>query len=100
MSPLMLTLAAELADAEADSDAAALAAIAWRLYGQAGEGLAEITRLRAVIYIAWNRPRELGHARMGNAWRSSAGARAGRGPGVMSVVATGCGLDRWRAGRG
>ncbi len=56
MSPLMLTLAAELIDAEADGDAAALAAIAWRLYGQAGEGLAKITRLQAAIHTAWNRP--------------------------------------------
>src|SRR5690348_2112808 len=32
MSPLMLTLAAELTDAEEDGDAASLAAIAWRLF--------------------------------------------------------------------
>ena len=57
MSPLMLTLAAELTDAEADGDAASLATIAWRLYGEAGEGLAEIGRLRAAIRAAWNRPR-------------------------------------------
>ena len=58
MSPLMLTLAAELTDAEADGDAASLAAIAWRLFGQAGEGLAEISRLRAAVHAAWHRPQE------------------------------------------
>jgi hypothetical protein len=52
----MLNLAAALTDAEADRDAASLAAIAWRLYGEAGEGLAEIGRLRAAIHAAWNRP--------------------------------------------
>jgi hypothetical protein len=57
MSSMMLTLAAELTDAEADGDAASLAAIAWRLYGQAGEGLVQIGRLRAAIHAAWNRPR-------------------------------------------
>ena len=56
MSPQMLTLAAELTNAEADGDAASLAAIAWRLYGQAGEGLAEIGRLRAAIHAAWHQP--------------------------------------------
>ena len=37
MSPMMFTLAAELTEAEADGNAASLAAIAWRLYGQVGE---------------------------------------------------------------
>ena len=56
MSPQMLTLAAELMEAEADGDAVSLAAIAWRLFGEAGEGLAEICRLRAAIHAAWSRP--------------------------------------------
>ena len=54
----MLNLAAELTDAAADDDAASLAAIAWRLYGEAGENLAEIGRLRAALHAAWNRPQE------------------------------------------
>jgi hypothetical protein len=52
----MLALAAELTDAQARGDAVSLAAIAWRLYGEAGEGLAEIGRLRAAVHAAWNRP--------------------------------------------
>lgn len=56
MSPQMLSLAAELIEAEADGDAVSLAAIAWRLFGEAGEGLAEIGRLRAAIHTAWSRP--------------------------------------------
>ena len=56
MSPQMLGLAAELIEAEADGDAVSLAAIAWRLLGEAGEGLAEIGRLRAAIHSAWSRP--------------------------------------------
>ena len=59
MSPLMFTLAAELTDAEADGNAQSLAAIAWQLYGQVGEDLAEIARLRAAIHAAWNRSREM-----------------------------------------
>ena len=59
MSPLMFSLAAELTDAEADGNAASLAAIAWRLYGQVGEGIAEIGRLEAAIHAAWNRPQTL-----------------------------------------
>ena len=58
MSPLMFTLAAELTDAEADGNAASLAAIAWQLYGQVGEGIAEISRLQAAIHAAWNRPQK------------------------------------------
>jgi len=54
----MLTLAAELTDAQAQGDAESLAAIAWQLYGAVGEDLAEIARLRAAIYAAWNRPQE------------------------------------------
>lgn len=54
----MLGLAAELTDAQAHDDAEALAAIAWRLYGDVGEDLAEIGRLRAAVHAAWNRPHE------------------------------------------
>jgi hypothetical protein len=54
----MASLAAELTDATAEGDAESLAAIAWRLYGEAGENLAEIDRLRAAIHAAWNRPPE------------------------------------------
>ena len=54
----MLTLAVDLTDAAADGDAESLAAITWRLYGEAGENLAEIGRLRAAVRAAWNRPQE------------------------------------------
>ena len=54
----MFTLAAELTDAQAHGDTASLAAIAWHLYGAVGEDLAEIARLRAALYAAWNRPQE------------------------------------------
>ena len=54
----MLTLAADLTDATADRDPAALAAIAWQLYGEAGENLAEIGRLRAAVHAAWSRPQD------------------------------------------
>jgi len=54
----MLYLAAELTDAQARDDAKSLAAIAWQLYGAAGDDLAEIGRLRAAIHAAWNRPKE------------------------------------------
>ena len=56
MSPQLLSLAAELIEAEADGDAVSLAAIAWRLFGEAGEGLAEIGRLRVAVHTAWSRP--------------------------------------------
>ena len=52
----LLTLAGDLTGAAADDDAASLAAIAWRLYGEAGENLAEIGRLRAALHAAWTRP--------------------------------------------
>ena len=52
----MASLAAELTDATAEGDAESLAAIAWQLYGEAGENLAEIRRLRAAICAAWSRP--------------------------------------------
>jgi len=54
----MLNLASELTDAGADGDATSLAAIAWRLYWEAGESLAEVGRLRAAIHDAWNRPQK------------------------------------------
>ncbi len=54
----MLHLAADLTEAQARDDAVSLAAIAWRLYGAAGEDLAEISRLRAAIHAAWTRPQE------------------------------------------
>jgi hypothetical protein len=53
----MLTLAAALTEATAEGDAGSLAAIAWQLYGEAGENLAEIGRLRAAVHAAWARPR-------------------------------------------
>ncbi len=55
-SEAMLNLAAELTDATAEGDAGSLAAIAWQLYGEAGENLAEIGRLRAAVHAAWNQP--------------------------------------------
>jgi hypothetical protein len=54
----MLYLAAELTDAQARGDAESLAAIAWHLYGAAGDHIAEIGRLRAAIHAAWHRPEE------------------------------------------
>ena len=57
----MLNLASELTDADADGDATSLAAIAWRLYREAGENLAEVGRLRAAIHHAWNRPQKSRH---------------------------------------
>ena len=52
----MFALAAELTDAQADDDAQSLAAIAWQLYRQVGEHLAEIGRLRAAIHTVCNQP--------------------------------------------
>jgi hypothetical protein len=57
-SEAMLGLAVELTDAAAEGDAESLAVIAWRLYGEAGENLAEISRLRVAVHAAWNRPQE------------------------------------------
>lgn len=54
----LLKLAAELIDATAEGDAESLAAIAWQLYGEAGENLAEMARLRAAIHAAWNQPQQ------------------------------------------
>ena len=54
----LLNLAAELTGAAAGGDAGSLTAIAWRLYGEAGQNLAEIARLRAALHAAWNRPQE------------------------------------------
>lgn len=75
-SEAMLTLAAELADAQADSDAELLAAIAWQLYGEVGEDLAEIARLRAAISAAWNRPHEQPDQRQLRPERDQAGLTA------------------------
>jgi hypothetical protein len=52
----MLALAAELTDAQTHGDAESIATIAWQLYGDVGEDLAEIGRLRAAVHAAWNRP--------------------------------------------
>jgi len=54
----MLTLAADLTDATAEDDVGSLAAIAWQLYGEAGENLAEIGRLQAAVHAAWSRPQD------------------------------------------
>ena len=54
----MLTLAAQLTDAQAQGDADSLAVIAWQLYGEVGEDLAEIGRLRVAVHAAWSRPQE------------------------------------------
>jgi hypothetical protein len=54
----ILTVAAELIDAQTQDDAESIAAIAWQLYGEVGEDLAEIGRLRAALHAAWNRPHE------------------------------------------
>jgi len=52
----MGNLAAEMTDAQTHGDAESLAAIAWQLYGEVGEDLAEIGRLRAAIHAAWSQP--------------------------------------------
>ena len=54
----MLNLAAGLTDAPAEGDAESLAAIAWQLYGEAGENLAQIGRLQAAWMAARSRPQE------------------------------------------
>jgi hypothetical protein len=54
----MLHPAAELTKAQARADTESLAAIAWQLYGAAGEDLAEIVRLQTAIHAAWKRPQE------------------------------------------
>ncbi len=51
----MLTLAAELTDAQAQGDAESLAAIAWQLSSKASEDLAEIVSLRAAVHAAGTR---------------------------------------------
>jgi len=55
-SEAMGKLAAEMTDAQTQGDAESLAAIAWQLYGEVGEDLAEIGRLRAAIHAAWSQP--------------------------------------------
>jgi hypothetical protein len=57
-SEAMPGLAGELTDATAGGDADSLAAIAWRLYGEAEAIHAEIGRLRVAVRAAWNRPCE------------------------------------------
>jgi hypothetical protein len=79
----MLTLAAELTDAAAEGDAESLAAIAWRLYGEAGENLAEITRLRAAIRAAWTRPQETAPPAPAAACSETAGTGAASGSTAM-----------------
>ena len=54
----MLALAGELTDAQPHGDAASLAALAWQLYGEVGEDLAEIGRLRTAVHAAWNQPQQ------------------------------------------
>ena len=72
----MLTLAAELTGAAADGDTESLAAIAWRLYGETGENLAEIARLRAAVHAAWTRPQETASPAPAAACSGTAGAGA------------------------
>ena len=55
-SEAMGKLAAEMTDAQTHGNAESLAAIAWQLYGEVGEDLAEIGRLRAAIHAAWSQP--------------------------------------------
>src|SRR6516162_838708 len=75
----MLTLAAELTGAQRRGDAESLAAIAWQLFGAVGEDLAEIARLRAAIYAAWDRATENGVTSTSAALSGTGGA--GRRPG-------------------
>ena len=75
----MLTLAAELTGAQRRGDAESLAAIAWQLYGAVGEDLAEIARLRAAIYAAWDRPTGNGVTNPSGSLSGTGGA--GRRPG-------------------
>jgi hypothetical protein len=77
-SEAMLNLAAELTDAHARGDAESLAAIAWHLYGEAGEDLAETGRLRAAIHAAWNRPQETAPPVAARVGPVAEGAAAGR----------------------
>src|SRR5215470_514388 len=80
----MLTLAAELTDAQAHGDAESLAAMAWQLYGAVGEDLAEIARLRAALYAAWD-------PATGNGVTSPSGSLSGTGgpgrrPGQQGIL--------------
>ena len=54
-SAAILALAAELTGPHAEGDAESLAVIAWQLYGEPGEDLAEIVRLRAAVHAARTR---------------------------------------------
>ena len=82
----MLTLAADLTDATADSDAGSLAAIAWRLYGEAGENLAEIGRLQAA-WTAAGKAVSGTDCRLHQARRAGqTRRRAGHHPGVSAAA--------------
>ena len=94
-SEAMLTLAAEITDAQAHGDAESLAAIAWQLYGEVGEDLAEIGRLRAAIHAAWSRPQENGVTGGGCGLCRTAGAGC-RPPGQGDLAAIAVGIaTRW-----
>ena len=85
ISEAMLTLAAEITDAQAHGDAESLAAIAWQLYGEVGEDLAQIGRLRAAIHTAWSRPQENGVTSTGCGPSRTAGPRCGP-PGTTAIL--------------
>ena len=76
-SEAMGKLAAEMTDAQTQGDAESLAAIAWQLYGEVGEDLAEIGRLRAAIHAAWSRPQGNGVTSSGRDPSPTAGAGCG-----------------------
>ena len=84
-SEAMLKLAAEMTDAQAHGDAESLAAIAWQLYGEVGEDLAEIGRLRTAIHAAWSRPQENGVTSSGCGLSRTAGAGC-RPPGSRAIL--------------
>src|SRR5690349_15884658 len=75
--------AAELTDAAVEGDAESLAAMAWRLYGEAGENLAEIGRLRAAIHATWTRPQETAPPASTAACSETAGTGAASGSTAM-----------------
>lgn len=79
----LLTQTVGLADAATDDDEASLAAIAWRLHGEAGENLAEIARLRAAIHAAWTRPQATPPPASAAAGSETAGTGAASGSTAM-----------------
>jgi hypothetical protein len=93
-SEAMLNLAAELTDATAAGDAGSLAAIAWQLYGEAGENLAEIGRLRAAVHAAWNQPAQRPSTSIRYRLSRTAGAGATAGPGDCRQPAAGATTNR------